>query len=88
MSWLNLSQSSPKVRIKPNMTKKHRDTEKVLLKERKSLLDNGATRKDVKIRGNRLYVGQRLHGTANSHSFIKSPTLGDSASSLNELVAS
>ena len=69
----NLSQSSLKVLIKLDMTKEQRDTERVLLKERRSLLDTGAVRKDVKIRGNDLYVGQRLHGTANTHSFIKSP---------------
>ena len=82
----NLFQSSPKVRIKPNMSKEQRDTDKVLLKERKLIIHNSATRRDVKVRGNRLYVGQRLHGTANTHSFPKYPTLGDSAPLLNKQI--
>ena len=68
------------------MAKEQRDTEKVLLKERKSLIDNGATRRDVKIMGNRLYVGSRLRGTANTHSFSKCPTLEDSAPLVNKLI--
>ena len=49
------------------------------------LIDNGTDRKEVRIRGNHLYVGQRLHGPVNNHSFVKSPTLGDFDPSSNAL---
>ena len=73
----NLSQSFPHVLIKPDMTKEQRDIEHILLKERKALIASGKHRQDIKLKGNRLFLLERLYGTANSQSFIKSPALSD-----------
>ena len=81
----NLARNS-KIGIKPDMTKEEREVEQVLLRERRSLIDNGTSSKDIKIRGKRLFIGQRLHGTVDdSHSFCRYPTIGDSNSSLDDI---
>ena len=48
----NQSFLNPSVSIKPDMTIKERKTENALLKERRSLINNGTECKHIKIRGN------------------------------------
>ena len=57
------------VSIKPFMTKTERLTESTLLKERRALIESGTDRRDIKIRGNSLYVNNRKFGTANELNF-------------------
>ena len=48
--------------VKPDMSPQERKNEYILLKERWSLIQSGVTRKDIKIRGHRLLVRNKLHG--------------------------
>ena len=77
----NLVEISPEVIIKPDMTKEQREVEWVLLKERKALIHNDTSKQDNRIRGNCLYVGHRLIGTA---MFSKQPIPGDNDSNFKE----
>ena len=53
------------------MTIEERKTENALLKERRSLINNGTERKHIKIRGNCLYhsVHNKLHGSVRDFQF-------------------
>ena len=56
------SLSNSTVSIKPDMSKMERKRESLLLKERWSLIQSGVPRMDIKIRGSRLLVKNKLHG--------------------------
>lgn len=53
----------PGISIKPDMTQEQRKTEKILLHERKKLIQNGTDKKIIKLRGNCLYVQGQKHGS-------------------------
>ena len=65
----NLSQF-PNITIKPQMSAEERRVESVLLKERRSLILNGTSRKLIKIRGNRLFVSNRPSGQVINEKFV------------------
>jgi len=49
------------VYIKPDLTPHERQKERLLLKERRSLFDNGTERRNIKIRNDSLYVNNKFH---------------------------
>ena len=51
------------------MTKTERLTESTLLKERRALIESRTDMRDIKIRGNPLYVNNKKFGTANELNF-------------------
>lgn len=56
------------ISIKPVMSKHEKFTESLLLKERKSLIESGVSRKDIKIRKNQLFLRSELHGEVSGSS--------------------
>ena len=67
----------PNVFIKPFMTNAERKVESLLLKERRTLIDSGVERKQIKIRGNSLYINKTKVGSANEDIFIRCQQLQD-----------
>ena len=51
------------------MTTEERDNEKVLLKQRWLLLQKSIDRKQIKIRGNSLYLNNKLYGKVSQGQF-------------------
>lgn len=51
------------VSIKPDLTPQERQSESLLLKERRALINSGVDRKAIKIRGNALFVNLEKHGS-------------------------
>ena len=63
------------VYIKPDLTPLERQKEQLLLKERRSLIDNGIERRNIKIRSDSLYVNNKLHCkvSGNNLEFVSNP---------------
>ena len=59
------------------MSREERNIENALLKERRSLIDSGIERKFIKIRGNSIYVKDKLHGLVQNSQFNTVPTHND-----------
>ena len=59
----NKKSLSSGISIKPNLTVDERKIENILLKERRRLIDNGTERKHIRIRGNCLYLNNKLYGS-------------------------
>ena len=55
--------SYPGIAIKPVLSKEQQEVESVLLCERRKLINSDVKRKDIRIRGNTLYVNEEKHGT-------------------------
>ena len=66
------SLTSSQISIKPDMSPDERKVENALLKERRSLINNGIERKYIKIRGNSLYVHNKLYGQFQNSEFCRS----------------
>lgn len=79
---------SKSVSIKCDLSKEERHVEKVLLTERRRLIDQGTDRKHIKIHGNRIFVKAKPIGLATPTGFSAYPTLGDVAPSLLDLAES
>ena len=77
--------STTGIKIKPDLSPEDRLTESLLLIERRSLIDSGSVRAPIRIRGTQLFVGDRLHGKVINGVFHRSNSLGNHASSLNNL---
>jgi len=60
------------VRIKPDMNSEERHTESLLLKERWSLIQREINRKLIKIRGNKIFVNNKLHGEVKNRNLVLS----------------
>ena len=60
---LSESEKYNKISVKRDMSKLERQEESVLLKERFTLIRAGALRKDLKIRGNQLFVKNKVVGS-------------------------
>ena len=70
--------------IKQDLSKEERSINSILLKERYRLVSEDNVEKGViKIRGPRIFVNNRPHGTVQSGTFITSNSLGATAPSLN-----
>ena len=48
--------------IRPDMTREARISLSILMKERWKLIKSGGDRKDIKVRGSRIYLNMQLHG--------------------------
>jgi len=65
------AKSLPKeIKIKPDMTREERHAESLLLKERWSLIQSGLDRRAIKIRFNKIFVNNKLHGQVVNSSFV------------------
>ena len=63
---------SKDIRIKPDMSQEERLIESLLLKERWSLIQSGIEHKVIRIRYNKIFVQNKLHGQIINSSFILS----------------
>ena len=63
------SLTASQISIKRDMSPEERTVENALLKERRRLIDSGTERKFIKIRGNSLYVRNKLHGLVQDSQF-------------------
>ena len=65
-----LSQSNtPRVFIKPHQSPIERTTEATLLRQRKLLIESGTDKKDIRIRGNSIFVKKKKYGSASASDF-------------------
>ena len=72
--------SLPKeIKIKPDMSPTERQTESILLKERWSLIQAGHERKNIKLRGSKIFVNNKLHGEVIDSSLVLSQTSSQQA---------
>lgn len=53
----------PGIGIKPEMSRKERKTESMLVQERWKLISTGTERQNIKIRGNTLYANKTKYGS-------------------------
>ena len=65
------------ISIKPDLSLEERNNEKILLAERWQLLQRGVDQKTIKIRGNNLFISNKLHGKVAEGRFciLNNPTL-------------
>ena len=63
------SKLSPPILAKPDMTPEERNTESLLLKERWKLIQQGYSRKSIKIRNAHIYVNNQPHGIVTNSKF-------------------
>ena len=61
---------TPRVSIKPDMSKEERLTESALLKTHWELINSGTERKRIKIRGKSLYLDNNLHGSVVNSKYL------------------
>ena len=84
------------ISIKPDLTLEERKIENALLKERRKLIDSGTERKFIRIRGNSLYLNNKLHGVvqdsefclATNASIATSSTTSDNSHDVAQLTSS
>ena len=76
---------SPPIIIKPDLTPEQRAQEALLLKQRWQLIQSGISRKNIRIRGNKLYVNNCVHGQIINSEYCVSPSSGNVASATNTL---
>ena len=57
----NKSKLKSPVYIKPDLTPEEKAKEQLLLKERRSLIEKGVNRKQIKLRGYNIYIDSKLH---------------------------
>lgn len=63
------SLTSSSISIKPDMSRSERETEQILLRERRKLIDSGTDRKLIRIYGSSLYVNRKLYGSVQHSQF-------------------
>ena len=63
------------LRIKPDMTREEQLTESILLKEKWALIQKETDRKTIKIRGNKIFVNNKLHGEVKNSSLALKTSL-------------
>ena len=73
--------NKPGISIKPDMSKEQRQTQSLLLKERRALIENRTNKALIRIRGNTLYINHSLHGTIIESKFV--PNTNPQARSAN-----
>ena len=69
--------SMPGISIKPDLPPEERKAESVLLKERRSLINSGVDRSDIKIRGKSLLVGNTRYGCVTNSVFQRDPGISN-----------
>lgn len=74
------------IHIRPDLPLEARRAQSIIRRERQSLIDQGLTdKRTIKIRGNRIFIGERLFGRVINDEFVKSDSLGDLAPPLSTL---
>ena len=68
-----------KISIKRDMSKQERQNERLLLKERYQLIEAGTSRKDLRIRGNKLLVKNEVYGSVVESKFVRASSLSSDA---------
>jgi len=69
---LKAAKSLPKgIKIKPDMTREERHIETLLLKERWSLIQSGRDRRSIKIRSDKIFVNNKLHGQVVNSTYVR-----------------
>ena len=68
-----------KISIKRDMSKQERQNERLLLKERYQLIEAGTSRKDLRIRGNKLLVKNEVYGSVVENKFVRASSLSSDA---------
>ena len=68
-----------KISIKRDMSKQERQNERLLLKERYQLIEVGTSRKDLRIRGNKLLVKNEVYGSVVENKFVRASSLSSDA---------
>lgn len=63
--------STPSISIKPHMSPDEARTESILLHKRRDLINLGTPSKEIKIRGNRLFLGKLLLGVVEDSEFVE-----------------
>lgn len=75
--------------VKPDLTPEVRHTQYILRKERNSLIsERNVDRKSIGMRGNHIYIGERLHGSVVGGVLVRCDSLGDHAPGLKSLAGS
>ena len=64
-----LQSSTPVVFIKPHQSPHERSTEATLLCQRKLLIESGTDKKDIRIRGNSIFIKKKKYGSASASAF-------------------
>ena len=72
-------------RVRADLSPTQRHTERLLLKERRLLIDQGSDRSSLKLRRNSLLVGDRLHCRVIGGVLVHGTSLADHAPELNQL---
>ncbi len=62
--------SKPSISIKPQLSPEEISIEKILLKKRWELIQNGQNRPDIRIRGNSLFVHNAKHGFVQNSTYV------------------
>lgn len=62
--------TKPHITIKPDLSPEERKVEQLLLKERRTLIQSGAERNTIKIRGSSLYVKNQKYGEVRDDKFV------------------
>lgn len=60
--------------IKPDMSRTQRLQESILMRERWHLIQSGVSRKSIRVRGDSLYVSNKLHGRVSNFKFEHAAT--------------
>ena len=74
-----------KIFIKPDQSPEQRSMEAILLKERRSLINSKINTKQIKIRGPKLYIGNRVYGRVTDGVFTSHLSLEDLAPQLTSI---
>ena len=76
---------TPGVFIKPHQSPYERSTEATLLHQRKLLIQSGTDKKDIKIRGNSIFVRKIKYGSANASDFkLHTPVIPTDSEETND----
>ena len=72
--------------VRPDLSPEARRVQSIVRKERRSLIQQGVIEQSaIRIRGNRIYIGERLHGRVIDNDFVKCDSLGDHAPALSSI---
>ena len=76
--------SQVEVSVRPDLPLEVGRVQSIVRRERHSLIQQGLTdQSNIRIRANRIYIGERLHGKVIDDDFVKCDSLGDQAPALS-----
>ena len=77
------------IRVRPDLSPDARQIRSLLLAERRSLIDHDAIdSRNIKLRGNCIYIGDRLHGQVQNGTLMRRDSLGNHAPALQAVAES